>query len=387
MPKPASSASPARPVPTPRASAPPPPPEPPPFYLTCGQGRGARALLAYVGSLPLETPGAQLLAVVVTIRAARTGVGNVTGTDLRSLRLDDPAGALAEVTALGWEPQGDLLGVDPEIPVAVKVPAFEEGAEPPLRFGKLQRSRISGWTSRTISARPVRKLPPAARLAALHLAAYADSELDGGIPPCFPEACYAVLPELLRKGFLDALRADGYRLGSAVRHLSGRLDPVPSGPAEATEPAAGDAPKRPRPIKYNPARWQEWKENADPARRAHAETVERCALCRTAPARVAEAFMNAPVRLPVQRDVRAEYETWAGAEPDLGPSAARFAAEFRTAHGHGPSVKQVCKGLGWPKRPREFRTLAVDDLIAGRWLTNEPSVPWSLAPGTAASEP
>ncbi|MEV7959600.1 hypothetical protein ACIOHC_41420 [Streptomyces sp. NPDC088252] len=42
----------------------------------------------YPTHLITELPiGAQLLAVVVTIRAARGGVGNVTGTDLRSLRL------------------------------------------------------------------------------------------------------------------------------------------------------------------------------------------------------------------------------------------------------------------------------------------------------------
>ncbi|MFG3507105.1 hypothetical protein ACGF5F_16520 [Streptomyces sp. NPDC047821] len=50
-----------------------------PYLLTAQQGQAARELLRYVASLPLPSPEPQLLAVVVAIRAARGGVGNLTG--------------------------------------------------------------------------------------------------------------------------------------------------------------------------------------------------------------------------------------------------------------------------------------------------------------------
>ncbi|EFL37166.1 predicted protein [Streptomyces viridochromogenes DSM 40736] len=54
------------------------------------------------------------------------------------------------------------------------------------------RSRVSGWTTRTPAAKPVKKTPPAARLAALFLAAHASSKLHGTLPDDLPEP--AALP-------------------------------------------------------------------------------------------------------------------------------------------------------------------------------------------------
>jgi hypothetical protein len=56
-----------------------------------------------VASLDLPGPEAQLVAVVVAIRAARGGVGNITGMDLASLRLGDARGAVDALRGLGWE--------------------------------------------------------------------------------------------------------------------------------------------------------------------------------------------------------------------------------------------------------------------------------------------
>lgn len=152
---------------------------PKPFLLTAVQGEAARSLLTYVGSLPLSSSDAQLLAVVVAIRAARGGVGNLTGQDLKSLRLDDAESAVTAVAALGWQVRGDLIGGSPDTPVAIAVPDLADTSDRRLAFGKDKRSRVSGWTTRTLAAKPARKTSPAARLAALFLAAHARAERHG----------------------------------------------------------------------------------------------------------------------------------------------------------------------------------------------------------------
>ncbi|MFI8194777.1 hypothetical protein ACIF8T_39815 [Streptomyces sp. NPDC085946] len=80
-----------------------------PFLLTTQQGEAARSLLSYVASLDLPGPEAQLVAVVVAIRAARGGVGNITGMDLSALRLGDARGAVDALRGLGWEVNDALL--------------------------------------------------------------------------------------------------------------------------------------------------------------------------------------------------------------------------------------------------------------------------------------
>lgn len=95
---------------------------PKPFLLTPHQGEAARALLVYVSALPLTTADAQLLATVVAIRAARSGVGNLTGQDVRTLRLADPEGAVTAFASLGWQGHEALLGGDMVTPVGVTVP-------------------------------------------------------------------------------------------------------------------------------------------------------------------------------------------------------------------------------------------------------------------------
>lgn len=104
--------------------------KPKPFLLTPSQGEAARTLLAYVGSLPLPDADAQLLAVVVAIRAARTGIGNLTGQDLRSLRLADPEAAVTSFAALGWQRQETLLGDDLVTPVGIVVPDLAVARRP-----------------------------------------------------------------------------------------------------------------------------------------------------------------------------------------------------------------------------------------------------------------
>lgn len=265
-----------------------------PFLLSSQQGKAARALLSYVASLGLPGPDAQLVAVVVAIRAARGGVGNLTGTDLSALRLGDARGAVDALRALGWQVDDALFdGEDPATPVPVTVPDLAREADHPLPFGKNVRSRVSGWTTRALSAKPVKKLPPAARLAGLFLAAHSTAKLQGQIPPDLPEACRAALPDLRRRGFLAELSEDRCRLDPAVRHLSGMRRPDEE--EQAAEPAKaegkGGLPARPE-VRFDAAAWAEWKRAATPALRRHVEAVEFCAVYALEPGQVASAFME-----------------------------------------------------------------------------------------------
>lgn len=348
-----------------------------PFLLTTKQGQAARALLSYVAALPLPSPDAQLLAVVVAIRSARGGVGNIAGMDLRSLRLHDPAQVIAALRGLGWQIPDRLLDGDPGIPVPVTVPALTAEAEHPLPCGKQMRSRVSGWTTRTLASNPVKKTPSATRLAALFLAAHSSSKLYGKLPDGLPEACRAALPELLDKNFLADLSRDLYRLDPGVRHLAGMLR-NPAAPAPPQLPQR--TTERPQ---ISPDKWAQWKANASPALRRHAEAVENCSVCALPLDQVAGAFTAPHVRVPSPRKVREAYGAWKEQYPDRGPLAGRFTTAFRAEHGHGPSYSQLCTGLGWDL-PRGLRNFVVQRLLVNEWLTDTAPVPWTLRPGKIA---
>lgn len=345
--------------------------KPNPFLLTPRQGEAARVLLAYLGSLPLKGADAQLLALVVAVRAARGGVGNLTGQDLRSLRLADTEAAVAALAPLGWHGQDALIGGDLVTPVKVTVPDLGDRPDPRLPFGKVMRSRVSGWTTRTLAAKPVKKTSTASRLAALFLAAHGPADAYGTVPAHLPDECRAALPELLAKGFLLELDGSRYLLAEAVRHLSG------------TRPPSDTSPAVREPEEELPS-WDEWKGCASVALRRHVEAVEHCPECALSTARVSEAFMRKAVPAQFQEKTRTAYDVWAARYPGQGPVAAEFAAAFRAAHGHGPSVKQLCKALGWGKMSRELRIHVIRRLIAEGWLTNTEPVPWTLRPGKNA---
>ncbi len=351
-----------------------------PFLLTTQQGHAARTLLSYVAALPLPSSDAQLLAVTVAIRAARGGVGNLTGIDLRSLKLTDPAQTVADLRSLGWQIPDLLLDADPETPVPVTVPALTAESDHPLPFGKQMRSRVSGWTMRTMASKPVKKTGPTTRLAALFLAAHASSKLRGTLPADLPDACRTALPDLLSRNFLADLSGDHYRLDAGVRHLAGLL-PNPADPEKtAARKPPRQALEQPR---ISPAEWAQWKAKASPALRRHAEAVENCPVCALPLDQVATAFTATRHLLPAPRYAREAYGAWKEQHPDRGPLAARFTITFRADHGHGPSYNQLCTGLGWDL-PRTLRTFIVRRLLANEWLTETAPKPWTLRPGRTA---
>ncbi|MFB7763511.1 hypothetical protein [Streptomyces xiamenensis] len=363
-----------------------PPPAQLPFLLTPRQGEAARTLLQYVVSLALPGPDAQLLAVVVAIRAARGGVGNVTGQDLSSLRLADARGAVEALRRLGWQVDGALLVGDPSAPVPVTVPDLAQAASGhPLLFAEKARSRVSGWVSRTLSVKPVRKLPPAARLAGLFIAAHSTSTLLAPIPPDLPRDCRDALPDLAGKGFLAELSGGRCRLAPVVGHLSGRRPSTAQEQALVPEPEeqAPPAPPSNSRFRFCPDEWAQWKTTVTSALRGHAEAVEFCAVCSLPPERVAEAFMTEPSTLAASPKVRWAYGRWKEKEPDRGPVAAELTVTFRAEHGHGPSHAQLCAALGWNLR-HALRGYVVQRLLETGWLTDTSPVPWTLRPGRTA---
>ncbi|MGW7521832.1 hypothetical protein ACWGJ2_40330 [Streptomyces sp. NPDC054796] len=355
-----------------------------PFLLSSQQGEAARTLLSYASSLTLPGPDAQLVAVVVAIRAARGGVGNLTGADLSALRLGDAREAIDALRHLGWQISDALFDDDPATPVPITVPNLTQTDDRPLPFGKNVRSRVSGWTTRVLSAKPIKKLPPAGRLAGLFLTAHSTSKLLGQIPSDFPEACRAALPDLLQKGFLTELSEDHYRLDLAVRHLSGLRRPAEGEQTTEAAKAEGQVERRTRPaVRFDPDAWTQWKHAATPALRRHAEAVEYCAVCALDPGQVAAAFTERVHPQFTPKWIKNAYGEWKETHPDRGPQAAEFTVAFRVEHGHGPSHNQLCSGLGW-NVCRSVRGFIVRRLLSNEWLMDTSPVPWTLRPGAMA---
>ncbi|MCZ4101035.1 hypothetical protein [Streptomyces sp. H39-C1] len=344
------------------------------FLLTIPQGHAARLLLSYTAALSLSSPDAQLLAVVIAVRAARGGTGRISGAGLRALRLHDADRAVADLRDLGWQIPDLLLDQDADL---VTVPALAVRPEDhPLPLGESPRARVSGWTLRTLADPLVTPMPPAARLAALFLAGHASAHLNGALPDDLPHACLDHLPDLVAGGFLTELDGDRYRLDSSLRHLAGRL-PHQADPDDSP-PRQGQWKVRKR-DRTTPSQWKRWKLRARPEVRQNAEAVEHCAVCRFPRARVASAFTT------TGKDPRPEhdaYDAWNKTHPHHGLQAAQVTAVFRTRHGHGPSYGQLCSTLGWP---RTLRATIVQRLLADGWLTEIPSVPWTLRPGDTAA--
>ncbi|MEU8655040.1 hypothetical protein [Streptomyces sp. NPDC048737] len=143
------------------------------------QWEHARSVLAHVADhAPLPGPEARLLVLVLTLRTAHTGTGNLVGQDLTSLGLTDPEGLVESLTGCGWltlpGTVGDLLASRPENPTPVTVPSLtpREDGTGPFTFGKKVRPKLSGWAQRVVSDKKLRKGKATAgtRLLALTLA-------------------------------------------------------------------------------------------------------------------------------------------------------------------------------------------------------------------------
>ncbi|CAM5705012.1 TIGR02678 family protein OS=Streptomyces tendae OX=1932 GN=GUR47_16925 PE=4 SV=1 [Streptomyces tendae] len=154
--------------------------------LTRGQGVHARNVLEHVRARsPLPGADARLAVLMLTLRAARAGTGNVTGQDLGGWLASDAEQVLRELVDAGWLvlPEGvtaeDVLMSRPEEPTQVTVPTLIPTQPRSFFFGKVTRARLSGWAQKVVGDRKLRKKKagPATRLLAVYTAAH--SRPDG----------------------------------------------------------------------------------------------------------------------------------------------------------------------------------------------------------------
>ncbi|EHN76295.1 hypothetical protein ADL35_05260 [Streptomyces sp. NRRL WC-3753] len=155
--------------------------------LTRGQGVHLRNVLEHVrvGS-PLPRAEARLAVLMITMRAARAGTGNVTGQDLGGWLQGDAERVLQELVDVGWlllpedVTADDALTSRPEEPTQVTVPTLIPTQPRPFFFGKVTRARLSGWAQKVVGDRKLRKKKAGAatRLLAVYTAAH-----------CRPDGC------------------------------------------------------------------------------------------------------------------------------------------------------------------------------------------------------
>ncbi|MGW2110014.1 hypothetical protein, partial [Streptomyces sp. NPDC001948] len=202
------------------------------------QWEHARSVLAYVaGHSPLPDIETRLLVLMLTLRTAHTGTGNLVGQDLTSLGLTDPEGLVGLLTGCGWlsipGTVGDLFASRPENPTPVTVPSLMPRANgpSPFTFGRKMRPKLSGWAQRVVSDKKLRKAKTTAgtRLLALTLATQtsASGRLGPGGTGIALESLAALCPagpgEL--QHLVDQLHAADWITDAAVTdtHLTGRL--------------------------------------------------------------------------------------------------------------------------------------------------------------------
>ncbi|MEU5127910.1 hypothetical protein [Streptomyces mobaraensis] len=147
--------------------------------LTRPQAEHARTVLDYVAA-HAPHPGAEVrLAVLMLIlRAAKAGTGNVTGQDITGWLGDDAERVVRQLVEADWlrlpGTVAELLASRPEDPTAVTVPALLPDRPRPFDFGKTTRARISGWAQKVVGDRKLRKKKATAvtRLLALYTVAH-----------------------------------------------------------------------------------------------------------------------------------------------------------------------------------------------------------------------
>ena len=156
--------------------------------LTRGQGVHARNVLEHVRvGAPFPEAEARLAVLMLTLRAARSGTGNVTGQDLGGWLQGDAERVLQELVDVGWLLLPEDVTADealmsrPEEPAQITVPTLIPTQPRPFFFGKVTRARLSGWAQKVVGDRKLRKKKAGAatRLLAVYTAAH--SRPDGSL--------------------------------------------------------------------------------------------------------------------------------------------------------------------------------------------------------------
>ncbi|MFD7666013.1 hypothetical protein [Streptomyces sp. NPDC059788] len=147
--------------------------------LTRAQAGHARTVLDYTAvHAPHRQAEVHLTVLMLALRAARDGIGNVTGQDLTGWLHDDAEPVLERLVAADWlrlpGTVAEALASRPEDATAFTVPALLPAQPRPFAFGKITRSRLSGWAQKVLGDRKIRKkkLGAPTRLLALYTAAH-----------------------------------------------------------------------------------------------------------------------------------------------------------------------------------------------------------------------
>ncbi|MFI2241207.1 hypothetical protein [Streptomyces chrestomyceticus] len=156
--------------------------------LTRTQAAHARAVLDYTAAhAPSPQAEVRLAVLMLALRAARDGTGNVTGQDLTGWLQDAAEPVLEQLVDAGWlrlpGTLAEALASRPEDATAFTVPTLLPEQPRPFAFGKTTRSKISGWAQKALSDRKLRKkkLGAPTRLLALYTAAH--TRPDGSLGP------------------------------------------------------------------------------------------------------------------------------------------------------------------------------------------------------------
>ncbi|MER6394063.1 hypothetical protein ABT236_37150 [Streptomyces sp. NPDC001523] len=154
------------------------------------QWEHARAVLAHVAEhTPLPGPQARLVALMLTLRTALTGIGNVVGQDLSGLGLTDPEDLVERLADRGWlvlpGTAAELLASKPENPTSITVPSLMPhwNNPGPFTFGKATRPKLSGWAQKVVSDKKLRKAKVTADARLLVLTLATQTSADGRLGP------------------------------------------------------------------------------------------------------------------------------------------------------------------------------------------------------------
>ncbi|MFI1285903.1 hypothetical protein ACH4U5_34990 [Streptomyces sp. NPDC020858] len=115
--------------------------------------------------------------LLLTLRAARDGTGNITGQDITSWLPDGAEQVLDRLVAAGWlclpGSVAETLTSRPKDFTTFTVPSLLPEQPRLLSFGKTTRAKISGWAQKIVGDRKLRKkkLRAATWLLALYTAA------------------------------------------------------------------------------------------------------------------------------------------------------------------------------------------------------------------------
>jgi len=154
------------------------------------QWEHARTVLAHVADhTPLPGPEARLMAVMLTLRSALTGTGNLVGQDVRGLPLTEPEELIGRLVDCGWlsipGTADDLLASRPESPTPITIPSLmpDDDGQGPFDFGRKTRPKLSGWAQRVVGDKKLRKKKTGAATRLLALALAVRTSTDGQLGP------------------------------------------------------------------------------------------------------------------------------------------------------------------------------------------------------------